>query len=325
MRAFPAICAAAVVSGASLIATAQTYPSRPVNLIVPYSAGGPTDTLARIMGDRMRKPLNNQTIIVENITGAGGTLATARVARSAPDGYTLSIGHWGSHVVNGAFYTLPFNLLTDFDPLAMIATNPQMIISKNAVPAKNLKELIAWAKANSGKVLCGTGGVGASSHMGGIYFQNLIGGKFEFVPYRGAAPALQGLLAGEFDIYVTQVSSAVQLIRAGKVKAYAVMAKERQNALPDLPTVDEAGLPGAHTSIWHGMWAPKNTPKDIVAKLNAAIVESLGDATVQQRFSDLGQDIPPRKEQTPEALFALHKAEVEKWWPMIKAAGLKAE
>ncbi len=314
----------AITFASSSISTAQTYPSRPISIVVPFAAGGPTDTLARIMSDPMRKLLG-QTVVVENVTGAGGSIAVGRVARAAPDGYTIGIGHWGSHVVNGAYYTLPFDLLTDLEPVAMIATNPQVIISKLAVPAKNLKELIAWSKANQDKLLVGTGGVAASAHMGGIYFQNAIGAKFQFVHYRGGAPAIQALLSGEVDLYVTQVSGAVPLVRAGKIRAYAVTSKTRQEAAPEIPTVDEAGLPGLHTSVWHAIWASKATPKDIISKLNAALVETLADATVRKRFGDLGQEIPSREEQTPQALAAYHKAEIAKWWPLIRAAGLKAE
>ena len=206
--------------------------------------------------------------------------------------------------MNGAYYTLPFDVLNDFAPVAMIATNPQVIVSKLAVPAKNLKELIAWVNANQDKVLIGTGGVGGASHMAGIYFLNRIGAKLQFVPYRGGAPAMQALLAGEIDLYVTQVSNITALVKAGKIRAYAVTAPKRQEAAPEIPTVDEAGLPGLHTAVWHGIWAPKATPREIVMKLNAAIVETLTDPTVQQRFADLGQEIPPREQQTPEALYA---------------------
>ena len=314
----------AVAFVSSSIATAQPYPSRPITIVAPFAAGGPTDTLARIISDPMRKLLG-QTIIVENVTGAGGSIAVGRVARAAPDGYTLSIGHWGSHVVNGAYYTLPFDLLTDLEPVAMIASNPQVIVSKLAVPAKNLKELIAWSKANQDKLLVGTGGVAASAHMGGIYFQNAIGTKFQYVHYRGGAPALQALLSGEVDLYVTQVSGAVTFTRSGKIRAYAVTSKNRQEAAPEIPTVDEAGLPGLYTSVWHAIWTSKGTPKDIIAKLNWAIVETLADTTVRKRFGDLGQEIPSRVELTPQALAAYHKAEIAKWWPLIKATGLKAE
>ena len=313
-----------VTFAVSSTATAQTYPSRPISIVVPFSAGGPTDTLARILSEPLRKLLG-QTIIVDNVTGAGGSIGVGRVVRAAPDGHTLSIGHWGTHVVNGAYYTLTFDLLTDFEPIAMIATNPQVIVSKNAVPARNLKELNAWISANQGKVLMGTGGVGGASHMAALYYQNLIGAKFQYVPYRGGAPAMQALLGGEIDLYVTQISNITAHIKAGKIRAYAVTAKTRQEAAPEIPTVDEAGVPGLHTSVWHGIWAPKNTPRDIITKLNAAFVETLADATVRKRFADLGQDIPPREEQTPQALAAFHKLEIDKWFPLIKAAGLKAE
>jgi len=324
MKALLAICALAATFGASSTGTAQSYPARPITIVVPFSAGGPTDTLARIMGERMRTTLG-QPVLIDNTTGAGGSIGTGKVVRSAPDGYMASIGHWGTHVVNGAYYSLPFNLLTDFEPVAMIASNPQIIISKTAVPAKNLKELIAWISANQDKVLMGTGAVGGASHMAAIYFGNRIGVKFHFVPYRGGAPALQALLAGEIDLYVTQISNVAGHIKAGKIRAYAVTADTRQAAAPEVPTVDEAGLPGLHISIWHGIWLPKGTPREVVMTLNAAIVETLADPAVRQRFADLGQEIPAREQQTPEALFAHHKAEIDKWWPLIKAAGIKAE
>jgi tripartite-type tricarboxylate transporter receptor subunit TctC len=276
------------------------------------------------MGEHMRKTLG-QPVIVDNTTGAGGSIATTKVFRAPPDGYMVGIGHWGSHVVNAAYYTLPFHPLTDFEPVAMIATNPQVVVSKNAVPAKNLKELITWIRANQDKMLVGTGGVAASSHMGALYFQSLLGAKFHFVNYRGGAPALQALLGGEIDIYVTQVSTVATQVKTGKIRAYAVTAKTRQAAVPDVPTVDEAGMPGFHTAIWHAFWLPKGTPREVVMKLNGAIVEALTDPALRQRFDALGQEIPPRDQQTPEALYAHHKAEIDKWWPIIKAAGLKKE
>ena len=325
MKALLVTCLLFVTLGMTTTGAAQSaYPAKPVTVVVPFAAGGPTDTLARIMGERMRKSLG-QPVLVDNTTGAGGSVGTGKVARAAPDGYLVSIGHWGTHVVNGVYYSLPYNVLTDFEPVAMIATNPQLIISKLAVPANNLKELIAWIQANQAKVLMGTGGIGGASQMAAVYFGNRIGVKFHYVPYRGGAPALQALLAGEIDLYVTQISNVAGHIRAGSIKAYAVMATARQAAAPEIPTVDEAGLPGLHTAIWHGIWLPKGTPRDIVMRLNAAIVETLADAAVRQRFGELGQEIPPREQQTPEALFAHHKAEIDRWWPIIRAAGLKAE
>ena len=323
MKAPLVISAMALTFAASSIATAQTYPARPITIVVPFPAGGPTDVLGRIMGERMRKTLG-QVVLVDNTTGAGGTIGTSRVVKAPPDGYMVSLGHWGTHVVNGAYYTLSFNLLTDFEPVAMVATNPQVIVSKNAIPAKNLKELIAWIGANSGKVLMGNGAVGGASHMAAIYFQNLIGAKFVHVPYKGGAPAMQALLGGEIDLYVTQISNMTALAKAGKLRAYAVTSDKRQAAAPEIPTVDEAGLPGMHLSVWHGMWLPRATPRNVVMRLNAAIVETLADPGIRERLAELGQEIPTREQQTPEGLFAHHKAEIDKWWPIITAAGLKA-
>jgi tripartite-type tricarboxylate transporter receptor subunit TctC len=317
------VVALAALAGTGM-AAAQTYPSRPITIVVPYSAGGPTDTIARIMAERMRGPLG-QTIVVENTTGAGGTIGVGRVARAAPDGYTISIGHWGTHVVNGAIYTLQYDVLNGFEPVAMIATNPQIIVAKKAIPAKDLKDLIAWLKANAATATQGTAGHGTASHISGVYFQNITGTRYQFVPYRGAGPAMQDLVAGQIDLMIDQAANSLPQVRAGTIKAYAITDKTRLAAAPEIPTVDEAGVPGLHISIWHALWLPKGTPPDIVAKLNAAVVETLADAGVRQRLAELGQEIPAREQQSPQALLAYHKAEIEKWWPVIKAANIKGE
>jgi tripartite-type tricarboxylate transporter receptor subunit TctC len=263
--------------------------------------------------------------VVEDVTGAGGTIGVGRAVHAAPDGYTLSIGHLGTHVINGAIYPLNFDLVKDLDPVATIASNPMMIVSKNDVPAKDLKELIAWIKAHDGKVTAGTAGVGSGAHFSGVYFAQLIGSKLQFVPYRGTGPALLDLVAGQIDIIVDQASNSLAQVKAGKIRAYAVTADKRLAAAPDIPTVDEAGLPGFHVELWSGIWVPKGTPKDIVAKLNAAVVDALADPAVRKRMAEAGLNIPPRDKQTPEGLAAYQESEVKKWWPMIKAANIKVE
>ncbi len=305
-------------------AAAQSYPSRPITLVVPFSAGGPTDTVARILAERMRVSLS-QTVVVENATGAAGTIGVGRVVRSAPDGYTVSIGHWSTHVVNGAIYTLPYDLLTDLEPVALLPANPQLIVTKTAVPAKDLAELIAWIKQNQEKMSAGTAGAGSASHVAGVYFQQKTQTRFPFVPYRGTGPAMQDLVAGQIDLMFDQSTNSLPQVRNQKIKAYAVTAPKRLPSAPDIPTVDEAGLPGFYISVWHGLWVPKGTPKEIIARLSAAAMEALADPHVRQRLADLGQEIPPPEQQTPEALAAHHKAEIAKWWPIIRAAGIKAE
>jgi tripartite-type tricarboxylate transporter receptor subunit TctC len=318
-------CALAVGIMAGLAsATAQTYPTKPISIVVPFAAGGPSDALARILGDRMRQTLG-QTVLVENVTGAGGSIGVGRAVRAAPDGYTISYGHLGTHVFNGAIYPLQYDMLTDFEPVVMLPSNPMVVVSKNAVPAKTLAELVAWLKANQDKISAGTAGAGSGSHIAAVYMQSFTGLKFQFVPYRGTGPALNDLVAGQIDIIVDQTSNSMQQIRAGKIRAYAVTDSKRVAAAPEIPTVDEAGLPGFHMTLWNGLWVPKGTSKDIIAKLNAAVVEAMADPAVAKRLNDLGLEIPPREQQTPAALGAWHKAEVAKWWPIVKAAGVKPE
>jgi tripartite-type tricarboxylate transporter receptor subunit TctC len=312
---------ALLLSGA---AGAQSFPNKPVTLVAGFAAGGPTDTIARILAERMRQPLG-QPVLVENTAGAAGSIAIGRVLRAAPDGYTVSIGHWSTHVVNGAIYQLPYDLLKDLEPVALVASNPQLLVARTGVPAQNLKELIGWIKANQGKVTAGTAGAGSGSHVGGIYFANSIGANLQFIPYRGTGPAMQDLVGGQIDIMFDQAVTALAQVKAGRIRAFAVTQKERLAAAPDVPTVDEAGAPGVHIAIWHALWVARGTPKEAVARLNASIVESLADPAVRKRLGDLGQDIPAREQQTPEALGAFHKAEVEKWWPLIKAAGVKVD
>jgi tripartite-type tricarboxylate transporter receptor subunit TctC len=316
--------AAAALLALSQQASAEVYPSRPITIVVPFTAGGPTDALVRTLSERMQHSLG-QPLIVENVTGAAGTIGVGRVARAAPDGYTVSVGHWSTHVINGALYPLPYDLLRDLEPIAMLTNYPMLLLTKNAVPAKNLTELAAWLKANEAKVSVGTIGVGSAAHVAAVYFANLEGLKFEYVPYRGAAPALQDLMAGRIDLLFDHLPNALPQVREGKVKAFAVTANTRSPTAPDIPTVDEAGVAGLYINIWYGLWVPKGTPPEIKAKLNAAVVESLADPRVRQQLSELGQVIPPRDQQTPEALAAYQKAEIEKWWPVIKAANMKGE
>jgi len=309
----------AVVSPGAL---AQSFPTRAVTMVVPFAAGGPVDTVARILSEPMRKSLG-QPIVVESTTGAGGSIGVGRVARATPDGYTLSIGHWSTHVVNGAVYQLNYDLLKDLEPVGLIGGNPMIVVSKPDVPAANLKELVAWVKANQEKVNVGTAGAGSSTHISGIYFQNEIGAKLQFIPYKGTGPAMKDLMGGQIDMMVDQLSNSLPQVKANRIKGYAITAKERSAAAPDIPTVDEAGLPGLHISIWYGIWAPKGTPREAIAKLNAAVKEALADPDTRKRLGDLGMEIVSVERQTPEALGAHQKAEIEKWWPIIKAANIK--
>jgi tripartite-type tricarboxylate transporter receptor subunit TctC len=316
--------AASCVAQAPASAHAQAYPSHPITLIVPFPAGGPTDTLARILSEPMRATLG-QPVVIETVTGAGASIGVARAAQAAPDGYTLIIGNWTSHVGAGAMYPSVQDALLEVQPISLLSATPLMIVGKNALPPKDAKELIAWLRANPGQATAATVGSGSGAHVCLLYFQQKTGTSFQLVPYRGGAPVMQDLIAGQIDMFCAEASQTLSFLRSGKMRAFAVMSKARWPAAPEVPTMDEVGVSGMYISFWNGMWAPKGTPMDVVAKLNAAVVDALADPTARQRLIDLGHVIATREEQTPATLGAFHKAEIEKWWPIIKAANIKAE
>jgi tripartite-type tricarboxylate transporter receptor subunit TctC len=305
-------------------ALADDFPSHPITIVVPFSAGGPSDAMARILAERMQRTLG-QTVLIENVTGAGGSLGVGRVVRAPADGYTVEFGHLGTNVANGAIYKLGYDLVTDLEPVVLLPSNPMIIVSKNAVPAKTLPELLAWMRAKPTPPTAGTAGAGSGSHIAGLYFENITGIKLQYVPYRGTAPALNDLVAGQIDIIVDQTSNSIAQVRAGTIRAYAVTDDKRVESAPDIPTADEAGLPGFHMTLWSGLWVPKNTPKDVVTRLNHAAVEALNDPAVRKKFQDLGLEMPKQSQLSPEALGSWQKAEIAKWWPMIRAANVRIE
>jgi tripartite-type tricarboxylate transporter receptor subunit TctC len=316
---------AAALPALSLTVHAQAYPSRPVTMVVAFGPGGPSDVIARILADGMRGSLG-QPVVIENIAGASGTIGVGRVARAAPDGYTAVLGNWATHVLNGPMFALQYDLVKDFEPVALVSSDPLMIVGKKALPAKDLKEFVAWLKANPDQATQGTTGAGGISTVGGLFFQRETGTRFRFVPYRvGLAAAMQDLIAGQIDFMIDTAANSLPQVRAGTIKAFAVTSKARLASAPDVPTVDEAGLPGLHALNWQAAFLPKGSPKDVVARLNTAIVAALADASVRKRLAAIGQEIFPRDQQMPEALAAFQKAEIEKWWPIIKAANIKAE
>ena len=327
-RSFPVAvvgCAllAATVAGIGN-AAAQAFPSRPITIIVGFPAGGPSDTPARILAEQMRLSLG-QPVIVENVSGASGSTGTGRVARAAGDGHTLILGNMATHVINGAILSLAYDVANDFAPVSLLSTNAQVIVARKTLPADNLKELIAWLKANPDKATFGTSGAGSGTHLSAVLFQKETGTRFEFVPYRGAPATLQDLVAGHIDVTIGQDTNILPLLRTGSIKAYAVASPTRLQAAPEIPTVDEAGLPGFYVPTWFGLFAPRGTPTNVIAKLNAAVVDMLADPAARSKLGALGHVIPSREQQTPEALAAFQRAEIDKWWPIIKAANIKAE
>jgi tripartite-type tricarboxylate transporter receptor subunit TctC len=318
---FAALIATLTFGGA---AAADNYPSHPITIVVPFSAGGPSDAMARILAERMKTTLG-EALLIENVTGAGGSLGVGRAVRAPADGYTISFGHLGTHVANGAIYKLGYDLVTDLEPVVLLPSNPMIIVSKTAAPATSLKELLAWIKASPNPVTAGTAGAGSGSHIAGLYLENVAGIKLQYVPYRGTAPAMNDLIAGQIDLMIDQTSNSIGQVRAGTIRAYAVTDSKRVDTARDIPTTDEAGLPGFHMTLWSGLWVPKGTPTEIIAKLNAAAVEALNDPAVRKQLENLGLQMPPGDQLSPQALGSWQKAEIAKWWPMIKAANVKVD
>jgi tripartite-type tricarboxylate transporter receptor subunit TctC len=308
----------------SSAAAAENYPSHPITIVVPFSAGGPSDAMTRILAERMKTTLG-EAILVENTTGAGGSIGVGRVVHSPADGYTVGFGHLGTHVANGAIYKLGYDLVTDLEPVVLLPSNPMIIVSKNAVPAKSLKELLAWLKSRPEPATAGTAGAGSGSHIAGLAFEAASGVKLQYVPYRGTGPAMNDLVAGQIDLIVDQLSNSINQVRAGTIRGYAVTDAKRAEQASDIPTTDEAGLPGFHMTLWSGLWVPKGTPKEIVTKLNAAAVDALNDPGVRHQLENLGLQMPPADRLTPKALGDWQKAEIAKWWPVIKAANVKID
>src|ERR1700757_5239927 len=303
---------------------ADKFPTHPITIVVPFAAGGPSDAMMRILGERMKVVLG-ETILVENTTGAGGSIGVGRVVHAAPDGYTIGFGHLGTNVANGAIYKLNYDLVADLEPIVLLPSNPMIIVSKNAVPAKTLGELIAWLKSRPVPATAGTAGAGSGSHIAGLAFENATGIKLQYVPYRGTGPAMNDLVAGQIDIIVDQLSNSINQVRAGTIRGYAVTDDKRAESAPDIPTTDEAGVAGLHMTLWSGLWVPKGTPKEIVARLNAGAIEVLSDSNVRKAFENLGLQMPPAEKLTPGSLGDWQKAEIAKWWPMIKASHVSVE
>jgi tripartite-type tricarboxylate transporter receptor subunit TctC len=316
-----AVLAVLAFTGAAI---AEKYPSHPITVIVPFSAGGPSDAMMRILAERMKETLG-EAVVIENVTGAGGSIGVGRAVRSPPDGYTVGFGHLGTNVANGAIYKLGYDLVSDLEPVVLLPSNPMVIVSKNAVPAKSLVELLAWLKSRPAPPTAGTAGAGSGSHIAGLYFEKVSGIKLQYVPYRGTAPALTDLVAGQIDIIVDQTSNSISQVRAGAIRAYGVTADKRVASAPEIPTTDEAGLPGFHMTLWSGLWVPKGTPKEIVARLNAAAIDALNDPAARKQLESLGLQMPPPDQLAPQALGDWQKAEIAKWWPIIKAADVKVD
>ncbi|HEY7843546.1 MAG TPA: tripartite tricarboxylate transporter substrate-binding protein [Bradyrhizobium sp.] len=306
------------------MAGAEDYPTRPITMIVPFPAGGATDTVARFLAEKMRMVLG-QPIVIENVGGAAGSIGVTRAVRAAADGYTLSIGTSTTHMLTGGLYNLPFDLFKDLEPIILIGSEPLLIVGKKDFPADDLKGLIGWLRDHPDKASVGIAGVGATGHLTGISFQKVTGTQFEFVPYRGNGPAMQDLLGGQIDFMIEPASNFKALLGAGNVKPFAITGHTRLPSAPDIPTADEAGLPGFFASLWYGLWVPKGTPKDVIAKLNATMTQVLFNPQVRQRFAELGIQMTPIDQQSPEALRAYQKAEAGRWWPIIKAANIKVE